>query len=137
MSQYTEKQALMSAQKADLEVQLTAATEKLAQIEVDRQDATAAKKALEGENTVIKKDIEDLELTIQKLEQEKTNGDHQIRSLNDEIANQDEVINKLNKEKKHAGEISSKATEDPQAVEDKVSHMNNIKSKLEQTLDEL
>merc|ERR1712226_927193 len=59
MSQYTDKQALMSAQKADLEVQLTAATEKLAQIEVDRQDATAAKKALEGDNTVIKKDIED------------------------------------------------------------------------------
>merc|ERR1719195_1620399 len=137
MSQYTEKQGLMSAQKADLEVQLTAATEKLAQIEVDRQDATAAKKALEGENTVIKKDIEDLELTIQKLEQEKTNRDHQIRSLNDEIANQDEVINKLNKEKKHAGEISSKATEDLQVAEDKVAHLNKIKSKLQQTHDEL
>ena len=29
---------------------------------------------------------------IQKIEQEKTNRDHTIRSLNDEIANQDEVI---------------------------------------------
>ena len=28
---------------------------------------------------------------IQKVEQEKTNRDHTIRSLNDEIANQDEV----------------------------------------------
>ena len=28
---------------------------------------------------------------IQKIEQEKTNRDHTIRSLNDEIANQDEV----------------------------------------------
>ena len=55
------------------------------------------KKALEGDNMVIKKDIEDLELGIQKLEQEKTNRDHTIRSLNDEIANQDEVLNKLNK----------------------------------------
>merc|ERR1712079_198522 len=119
------------------EKELVMAGEKLVAMEANRQQATADKKALEGENVVIKKDIEDLELAIQKLEQEKTNRDHQIRSLNDEIANQDEVINKLNKEKKHAGEISSKATEDLQAVEDKVSHMNNIKSKLQQTLDEL
>merc|ERR1712190_209791 len=63
--------------------------------------------------------------------------DHSIRSLNDEIASQDEVINKLNKEKKLASENSSKATEDFQVAEDKVSHLNKIKSKLEQTLDEL
>merc|ERR1719499_633052 len=137
MSQYTDKQAKMSAQKADMEVQLQAAGEKLVKMELERQEATAEKKALEGDNVVIKKDIEDVELAIQKLEQEKTNRDHQIRSLNDEIANQDEVINKLNKEKKHAGEISSKATEDLQVAEDKVAHLNKIKSKLQQTHDEL
>ena len=100
-------------------------------MEQERADATAEKKALEGENQVIKKDMEDLELAIQKLEQEKTNRDHNIRSLNDEISNQDEVINKLNKEKKHVGENSSKALEDLQCAEDKASHLNNIKSKLE------
>merc|ERR1712088_1044249 len=105
--------------------------------EANRQQATADKKALEGDNVVIKKDIEDLELAIQKLEQEKTNRDHQIRSLNDEIANQDEVINKMNKEKKHMGENSAKAAEDLQVAEDKVGHLNKIKAKLEQTLDEL
>ena len=36
-----------------------------------------------------------------------------------------------------AGENSSKATEDLQVAEDKVTHLNKIKSKLEQTLDEL
>merc|ERR1712243_298586 len=102
-----------------------------------REDATAEKKQLEAENTVIKKDIEDLELAIQKLEQEKTNRDHNIRSLNDEIAAQDEVINKLNKEKKMVAENSSKASEDMQCAEDKVNHLNNVKSKLESTLDEL
>merc|ERR1719210_2051720 len=137
LGEYTERQAKASAMKADLEVQLVEAGNKLVAMEATRQQATLDKKALEGDNVVIKKDIEDLELAIQKLEQEKTNRDHTIRSLNDEIANQDEVINKLNKEKKHAGETSSKASEDLQAVEDKVSHMNNIKSKLEQTLDEL
>merc|ERR1719384_1222072 len=106
-------------------------------MEGNRQQATQDKKALEQDNVVIKKDIEDLELAIQKLEQEKTNRDHTIRTLNDEIANQDEVINKLNKEKKHMNENASKAMEDLQAAEDKVNHLNKIKSKLESTLDEL
>jgi len=137
LSEYTERQAKASAQKADLEVELVDAGNKLVEMEQSRQQATQDKKALEQDNTLIKKDIEDLELAIQKLEQEKTNRDHTIRTLNDEIANQDEVINKLNKEKKHMGENSAKALEDLQAAEDKVDHLNKIKQKLEQTLDEL
>ena len=137
LGEYTERQAKASAQKADLEVELADAGNKLARMEQGRIAATGDKKNLEQENLAIKKDIEDLELAIQKLEQEKTNRDHNIRSLNDEIANQDEVINKLNKEKKHQGENNAKATEDLQAAEDKVDHLNKIKSKLEQTLDEL
>merc|ERR1712021_58614 len=113
------------------------ASETLGNMEAGRQQATLDKKALEGDNVVIKKDMEDLELAIQKLEQEKTNRDHTIRSLNDEIANQDEVLNKLNKEKKHQCENGAKAAEDLQIVQDKVDHMANIKTKLEQTLDEL
>merc|ERR1719328_72539 len=137
LSEYTERQAKASAQKADLEVQLQDAGVKLTNTEAARQEATVAKKELESENVVIKKDIEDLELAIQKLEQEKTNRDHTIRSLSDEIANQDEAINKLNKEKKHQSENHSKAAEDLQVAEDKLDHLSNIKSKLEQTLDEL
>merc|ERR1712223_809972 len=137
MSEYTERQAKASAQKADFEVQLANAGEQLINMEQSRQQATGDKKALEQDNLVIKKDIEDLELAIQKLEQEKTNRDHTIRTLNDEIANQDEVINKLNKEKKHLGENASKSIEDLQAAEEKVEHLNRIKSKLEMTLDEL
>merc|ERR1711863_114844 len=106
-------------------------------MEQNRQQAALDKKALEGDNLVIKKDMEDVELAIQKLEQEKTNRDHTIRTLNDEIANQDEVINKLNKEKKHMAEVSAKANEDLQTAGDKVDHLANIKSKLESTLDEL
>merc|ERR1719427_2572839 len=137
LGEYTERQAKASAMKADLEVQLVEAGVKLTSMEASRQQATLEKKALEGDNVVIKKDIEDLELAIQKLEQEKTNRDHTIRALNDEIANQDEVLNKLNKEKKHQCENGAKAAEDLQIVQDKVDHMVNIKTKLEQTLDEL
>merc|ERR1712241_1380300 len=137
ISEYTDRQAKANAQKADLEVQLGQAGTKLMEMEQARQQATLDKKALEGDNVVIKKDIEDLELAIQKLEQEKTNRDHTIRSLNDEIANQDEVINKLNKEKKHVMETAAKSCEDLQASEDKVDHLSKIKQKLESTLDEL
>merc|ERR1712168_966446 len=127
MSKYTEKQAKLSAQKADIEAELADASRKLSMMESQRQNETANKKALEGQNATIKKDIEDLELAVQKLEQEKCNRDYIMRQINDEIASQDEIINKLNKEKKHVGETSSKATEDLQAAEDKVNHLNNIK----------
>merc|ERR1712110_92683 len=137
LSQYTDQQERASKAKADYEQKLVAAGQKLIQMEEERVQATADKKVLEGENVVIKKDIEDIELAIQKLEQEKTNRDHTIRHLNDEIANQDEVINKLNKEKKHMAEVSAKANEDLQTAGDKVDHLANIKSKLESTLDEL
>lgn len=85
----------------------------------------------------LKKDIEDLELNLQKSEQDKATKDHQIRNLNDEIAHQDELINKLNKEKKNQGEVNQKTAEELQAAEDKVNHLNKVKLKLEQTLDEL
>merc|ERR1712127_381732 len=137
MSEYHEKQAKMSAQKADLENQLVAAQDLLVQKEAERQTSTADKKVLEQEVVAVKKDIEDVDMAIQKLEQEKTNRDHTIRSLNDEVANQDEIINKLNKEKKHLNENAAKAGEDLQVAEDKVNHLNQIKNKLESTLDEL
>merc|ERR1711881_715934 len=94
-------------------------------------------KRMNGEVGVIKKDIEDLELALQRLEQEKTNRDHTIRGLNDEVAQGDEVINKLNKEKKHIADNQSKSSDDLQAAEEKVNHLNSVKSKLESTLDEL
>merc|ERR1719510_1507662 len=137
LSEYHERQAKANAQKADLEVQLDQANNKLANLQSEREQATADKKVLEQECVVVKKDIEDIDMAIQKLEQEKTNRDHTIRSLNDEIANQDEVLNKLNKKKKHVSENASKSSEDLQVAEEKVGHLNKIKSKLESTLDEL
>merc|ERR1712025_957756 len=60
MSEYTERQAKASAQKADLEVQLVNQGNKLTDTEQLRIQATADKKSLESDNDVIKKDIEDL-----------------------------------------------------------------------------
>ena len=86
MSQYTDRQAAATAEKTRLEGVLVETGNLLVQMQQSREDATGEKKELEAENMVIKKDIEDLELAIQKLEQEKTNRDHTIRHLNDEIA---------------------------------------------------
>merc|ERR1712045_948419 len=94
LSQYTDRQATATAEKTRLEGVLADCGQQLIQMQNSRDGATSEKKQLEAENQVIKKDIEDLELATQKLEQEKTNRDHNIRSLNDEIANQDEIINK-------------------------------------------
>jgi len=132
-----EKQQKLLAQKADLESNLTDTQERLAQEEEARNQLFQQKKKLEQEINGFKKDTEDLDLTIQKQEQDKATKDHQIRNLNDEIAHQDELINKLNKEKKHLQEVNQKTAEDLQATEDKVNHLNKVKAKLEQTLDEL
>merc|ERR1712226_581033 len=137
LSQYQERQAKANATKAVAEVDLVTANQTLA-VEQEAKTALAAdKKVMEAEVAVVKKDMEDLELALQKLEQEKINRDHQIRSLNDEVAAQDEVINKLNKEKKHIGDNQAKSADDLSAAEEKVNHLNSIKTKLERTLDEL
>ena len=91
LSQYHERQAKCSAQKADLEIQLSESQDRLTQLEQQRNDANSEKKMLEQETVAIKKDIEELEIAIQKIEQEKTNRDHTIRALNDEIVAQGSV----------------------------------------------
>ena len=137
MSQYHEKQSKVNAQRADFEVELQETQEKLVRLEQSRVAATSNKKLLEQEVVAVKKDIEDVELAIKKIEQEKTNRDHTIRGLNDEISSQDDIINKINKEKKYLGENNNKANEDLQVVSEKMDHLNKVKIKLEQTLDEL
>merc|ERR1711963_808119 len=73
LSQYQERQAKAAALKADTEVRLEEAQRALADAEVARQGMTGDKKVMEGEIAGIKKDMEDLEMALQKLEQEKTN----------------------------------------------------------------
>lgn len=137
VSEYLDKQAKLQSQKADLEAQLNETTERLQQEEEARNQLFQNKKKTDQELSGLKKDIEDLELSVQKAEQDKATKDHQIRNLNDEIAHQDELINKINKEKKHLQECNQKTAEDLQAIEDKCNHLNKVKAKLEQTLDEL
>merc|ERR1712136_738058 len=126
---YQDRQAKAAASKVKYEQELAKANTVLKN-EIDaRIAASEDTKKMNGEVAVIKKDIEDLELALQRLEQDKTNRDHTIRGLNDEIAQ--------NKEKKHIGDNQAKSSDDLQSAEEKVNHLNGVKSKLESTLDEL
>merc|ERR1712008_550409 len=108
LSVYTDRQAKATGMKIGAEQKLEAATEALGQAEMDKQQMNGDRKLMEADIGIIKKDIEDLDLAFQKLEQEKTNRDHTIRSLTDEVSQTDEVINKLNKEKKMIGDTQAK-----------------------------
>merc|ERR1739848_572072 len=131
LSVYTDRQARAAAMKAGTESKLAQAQNDLVKAEQDRVALGGDRKAMEGEIVGVKKDIEDLELAVQKVDQESTNRDHVIKTLYDETVNQDEVINKLNKEKKMIGENQAKAMEDLQAANEKASHLSGIKGKLE------
>merc|ERR1711935_538367 len=51
-------------------------------------------------------------------------------------AHQEDMVAKLQKEKRGVGETRQKTEEDIQAMEDKCNHLNKVKGKLEQALDE-
>merc|ERR1712002_18065 len=137
MAVYQERQAKASEMKANAEGELADAQSKLAQEEASRQELNAEKKRMEGGISSKKKDVDDVRLALQKVDQEKNSRDHAIKGLNDEIAEQDEMINRLNKEKKMVSEQGSKSSEELQGATDKVNHLLNIRKKLESTLDEL
>merc|ERR1712055_269629 len=137
ISIYTDRQAKALAIKSETEVELANQQRVLANEEASRVELAAQVKAHSGSIGAGKKDIEDVELAILKVEQEKGNRDHTIKNLQAEVADQDEVINKLNKEKKHLSATQAKSSEDLAAAEEKVAHLMSVKSQLQSTLDQL
>ena len=47
------------------------------------------------------------------------------------------MLSKLNKEKKHLSENMAKASDDFANNQDKLNHLNDVKAKLEKTLDQM
>ena len=137
LSAYQKDLASATETKNVKESEMSVAQKSLSLTLEKKQEMTESKRKFENDLGSFKKDIDDMEMTIQKAEQEKTNRDHTIRNMNDEIAHQDELINKLNKEKKHAVETQAKANDDLSTAEEKMDNLNKIKTKLEVTLDEL
>merc|ERR1719226_314962 len=130
-----DKTAELEASLGGLEDEIGAMTKQLAEeqgsisVYTDRQAKANQVKAQSGSIGAVKKDIEDVELAITKVETEKGNRDHTIKVLQDEIAEQDEVINKLNKEKKHLSATQAKSNEDLVSAEEKVKHLSATQAK--------
>merc|ERR1719312_1959804 len=137
MAIYQQRQAAALERKAKAEEDLVEMQQRLAREEAERIELQNEKKKMEGGVGTKKKEVEDVRMMLQKVENDKNSRDHTIKSLNDEIAEQDEIINRLNKEKKMVAEQSAKSSEDLLSAEEKVNHLLNIKKKLESTLDEL
>merc|ERR1719233_163203 len=137
ISVYTDRQTKATATKVQAEAELKSQQAVLSSEESSRVALTGEVKAHSGSIGVVKKEIEDIELAIAKVELEKGNRDHTIKVLQDEIAEQDEVINKLNKGKKHIAETQAKSNDDMVSANEKVEHLASVKSKLESTLGEL
>merc|ERR1712002_468269 len=134
---YQQRQAAALERKAKAEQDLVTVQQKLSREEAERIELQNQKKGMEGGVGNKKKEVEEVRMMLQKVENDKNSRDHTIKGLNDEIAEQDEIINRLNKEKKMVAENSAKSSEDLLGAEEKVNHLMNVKKKLECTLDEL
>ena len=137
LSEYQERQAKAAAKKADLEKQLEATQTELSSHEAMRQDLNSERKILDGEVTLVKKDIKGLENKFQKVEQEKTNRDHTLKTLSDEVSRQNELLNKLDRANRSIENQQSKFLEELTSAGEKVEHLQSTKSKLESTLNEV
>jgi len=137
MTVYIDKQSKLTSQIADLEVQLKDNTEKIAEEEKLKELVDQDKKGLDRELANMKREHADLVAKNEKLLAEKAKRDQILRGLNDEVLHQDEQISKLNKEKKYINETVKKASEELASAQDKVMHLNEVKVKLEQTMDQM
>ncbi|CAL4062729.1 unnamed protein product [Meganyctiphanes norvegica] len=134
---FIENFALISAQKDELEKELTN-TAKLYEAEQEaKNEIINQKKVVEMDVLAVKGDLDVLAGDLAKLNSEKDNRDHQIRVYNDEIAHTEELLGKATKEKKLLQEINAKNSEEFGGVDERASHLNKIKQKLESTHDEL
>jgi len=136
-SDFLDKEAKMMAQKAEVEGQLNEAIKRLENEEDAKNSLAQAVRKTEQEVDSLKTDIEDMDGCLQKATAEKETKEAQLRNLGEEINHQEELIAKSNKDKKALQEANQRSGEDYQCLEDKCQHLNKIKAKLEQNLDEL
>ncbi|KFV90928.1 Myosin-4, partial [Eurypyga helias] len=123
--------------KIQLEAKIKEVTERAEDEEEINAELTAKKRKLEDECSELKKDIDDLELTLAKVEKEKHATENKVKNLTEEMAALDENIAKLTKEKKALQEAHQQTLDDLQAEEDKVNTLTKAKTKLEQQVDDL
>ncbi|NXT85637.1 MYH4 protein, partial [Zapornia atra] len=123
--------------KFQLEGRIKEVTEKLEDEEEINADLAARKRKLEDECSELKKDIDDLELTLAKAEKEKHATENKVKNLTEEMTGLDETAVKLVKEKKVLQEAHQQALDDLRIVEEKVNTFTKARVKLEQQVNDV
>merc|ERR1712003_230870 len=85
----------MIAAKIDLDTRIRDLQEKLEDEEEINNELVAKKRKLEDESSELKKDIDDLELTLAKVEKEKHATENKVKNVTEELASVGEQITKL------------------------------------------
>jgi myosin heavy chain 6/7 len=120
----------------DLQKQVDATNSRVKAEEDQKAHVQNQSARVKGEAEKLRGDIKVLQAKSEGCEDDKVTKDNQIRTLKEELMHQEELITKLQKEKRNIGDGKQKAEEDVQAMEDKCNHLNKVKHKLEQQLDE-
>ncbi|XP_067914739.1 myosin-4-like [Heterodontus francisci] len=123
--------------KIQIEAKVKEINERLEDEEETNAELTAKKRKLEDECSELKKDIDDLELTLAKVEKNLHSTENKVKNLTEEMTCLDESNVKLTKEKKVLQEVHQQVLDDLQAEEDKVNALTKTKAKLEQQVDDL
>merc|ERR1711963_114088 len=136
VQEIVDKTNRIEAQKNDIQKQYedTMARVRGEEDQIASLSAQKTKVLVDGDK--LKGDVMTLESTLEATEEDKMTKDGQIRTLKEEILHQEDMVAKLQKEKRGVGDSKQKTEEDMQANEDKCNHLNKVKSKLEQALDE-
>ena len=136
VKELADKNDKLEKSKNDLEKQVDGLMSRIKSEEDTQRSAEQSGSKLKKDIEKMKDEISDFQLNIEKCEEDVVTKDSQIRTLKEELAHQEELIQKLGREKKGAGESRQKTEEGIQAAEDKCNHLNKLKLKLEQSLDE-
>ncbi|XP_038633466.1 myosin-4-like [Scyliorhinus canicula] len=123
--------------KIQAEAKVKEMNERLEDEEEANAELTAKQRKLEDECTTLRKDIDDLQLTLSKVEKDLHATENKVKNLTEEMASLDESNVKLTKEKKALQEVHQQILDDLQAEEDKVNNLTKAKGKLELQIDDL
>merc|ERR1711874_103810 len=135
--EFFEKEAKLLALKKSVE---SAYADQLARLEKERlakDNLYKLVKKKEADIDFLKNDVQDVEGRIAQAQDEVAAKEAGLKNLGDEVTHQQELISKITKEKKHLQECNRKTSEDHQTVEDRCNFLANVKSKLEEKLDDL
>ena len=136
VKELAEKNDRLEKAKNDLEKQVDGLMTRIRAEEDMKRSSEQSGSKLKKDVEKMRDEISEFQLNIEKSEEDVVTKDSQIRTLKEELAHQEELISKLGREKKGAGESRQKTEEGIQAAEDKCNHLNKLKLKLEQSLDE-